>query len=65
MVPPRPTRRNTLRPIGVHLEKLNNIDQATANAVEGEIREFVRRDVSFLHRQRSEANAATTRPPKI
>ena len=39
-------------------EKLNNIDQATANAVEGEIREFVRRDASFLHRQRSEVDAA-------
>ena len=39
-------------------EKLNNIDQATANAVEGEIREFVRRDVSFLHPRRSEVDAA-------
>src|SRR5664280_3309124 len=38
-------------------EKLSNIDQATANAVEGEIREFVRRDVSFLQGQRSEVNA--------
>ena len=46
-------------------EKLGDIDQAAANAFEGEIREFVRRDVSFLRRpQRSEtiepadANAA-------
>jgi hypothetical protein len=39
-------------------EKLSNVDQATANAVEGEIREFVRRDVSLPHRQRSEINAA-------
>ena len=39
-------------------EKLNNIDQTTANAVEGEIREFVRRDVSFLHPRRSEVDAA-------
>jgi hypothetical protein len=40
--------------------ELNNIDQATAtaNAVEGEIREFVRRDVSFLHPRRSEVDAA-------
>ena len=38
-------------------EKLSNVDQATANAVEGEIREFVRRDVSFLQGQRSEVNA--------
>ena len=39
-------------------EKLSNVDQATANAVEGEIREFVRRDVSFLQGQRSEVDAA-------
>src|SRR5450755_5086103 len=45
-------------------EKLNNIDQATAtaNAVEGEIREFVRRDVSFLHPRRSEFDAANGPP---
>jgi Zn-dependent oligopeptidase len=41
-------------------EKLSNVDQATANAVEGEIREFVRRDVSLPHRQRSEINAANS-----
>jgi hypothetical protein len=29
-------------------------NQAAANAVEGEIRQFVRRDLSFLRRQRSE-----------
>jgi hypothetical protein len=39
-------------------EKLNNIDPATANAFEGEIHEFVRRDVSFLHPRRSEVDAA-------
>ena len=39
-------------------EKLNNIDQAAANAFEGEIHEFVRRDVSFLHPRRSEIDAA-------
>jgi hypothetical protein len=39
-------------------EKLSNVDQAAANAVEGEIREFVRRDVSFLHPRRSEVDAA-------
>jgi hypothetical protein len=38
-------------------EKLSNVDQSAANAVEGEIREFVRRDVSFLQGQRSEVNA--------
>ncbi|MGA8955710.1 MAG: hypothetical protein WB503_09990, partial [Pseudolabrys sp.] len=33
-------------------EKLNDTDQAAATAFEGEIREFVRRDVAFLRRQR-------------
>ena len=36
-------------------EKLSDVDQAAANAFEGEIREFVRRDVSFLRRQRDDA----------
>ena len=39
-------------------EKQSDVDQAAANAVEGEIREFFRRDASFLHRQRSEVDAA-------
>jgi hypothetical protein len=39
-------------------EKLIDVDQAAANAFEGETREFVRRDVSVLHRQRSEVDAA-------
>jgi hypothetical protein len=39
-------------------EKLGDIDQAVATAFEGEIREFVRRDVAFLRRQRSELEAA-------
>ena len=34
-------------------EKLGDIDQAVASAFEGEIREFVRRDVTFVRRQRS------------
>ena len=38
-------------------DKLSYGDQATANSVEGEIREFVRRDVSFPRRQRSEVDA--------
>jgi hypothetical protein len=38
-------------------EKLSDVDQA-ATAFEGEIREFVRRDVTFLRRQRSEAEPA-------
>lgn len=43
-------------------EKLSDIDQAAANAFEGEIREFVRRDVSFLRRPRSENEAAAADP---
>ena len=39
-------------------ERLADIDQAAAAAVEGEIREFVRRDVSFLRRQRGELEPA-------
>jgi len=40
-------------------EKLSEVDQAAATAFEGEIREFVRRDVSFLRRQRSETEPAS------
>lgn len=39
-------------------EKLSDVDQAAANAFEGEIREFVRRDVAHLRRQRSDAEPA-------
>ena len=39
-------------------EKLSDVDQAAANAFEGEIRDFVRRDVAFLRRQRSETHPA-------
>jgi hypothetical protein len=39
-------------------EKLGEVDQAAATAFEGEIREFVRRDVAFLRKQRSETEAA-------
>ena len=38
-------------------EKLGEVDQAAATAFEGEIREFVRRDVATLRRQRSETDA--------
>lgn len=38
-------------------ERLGEIDQAAANEFEGEIREFVRRDVSFWRRQRQEPAA--------
>ena len=39
-------------------QKLSDVDQAAANAFEGEIREFVRRDVAFLRRQPSETEPA-------
>jgi hypothetical protein len=39
-------------------EKLGEVDQAAANAFEGEIREFVRRDVATLRRQRNEGDTA-------
>jgi hypothetical protein len=39
-------------------EKLGDIDQAAMTAFEGEIREFVRRDVTFPRRQRSTLDAA-------
>jgi hypothetical protein len=39
-------------------ENLSEADQAVAIAFEGEIREFVRRDVAHLRRQRSEAEPA-------
>ena len=38
-------------------DRLGDVSQAAAAAVEGEIREFVRRDVSFLRRQRAEPEA--------
>jgi len=43
-------------------EKLNDIDQAAATAFEGEIREFVRRDVAFLRRQRPDVEQPATEP---
>jgi hypothetical protein len=44
-------------------DKLAEIDQAAANAFEGEIREFVRRDVAFLRRQRNEGDPAAPAEP--
>ena len=38
-------------------EKFSDVDQVAANNVEDEIRQVVRRDMPFLHRQRSEGNA--------
>jgi hypothetical protein len=39
-------------------QKLGDVDQAAATVFEGEIREFVRRDVAYLHRQRNDAEPA-------
>lgn len=39
-------------------EKLGDIDQAAANAFEGEIREFVRRDVTAVRRPRADGDTA-------
>lgn len=39
-------------------QKLGDVDQAAATAFEGEIREFVRRDVAFLRRPRNGAEPA-------
>ena len=36
-------------------DRLGDVSQAAASAVEGEIREFVRRDVAYLRRQRNGA----------
>ena len=51
----KPERLNAERPVPT---RLGEIDQAAANAFEGEIREFVRRDVTAVRRQRSEADLA-------
>lgn len=40
------------------VEKLGDVEHAAVNAFEGEIREFVRRDVAFLRRQRSDGDRA-------
>ena len=40
-------------------ERLNEAEQDAVTTFEGEIREFVRRDVAFFRRQRPEAEAAS------
>lgn len=39
-------------------QRLGEVDQAAANAFEGEIREFVRRDVAFVRRQQGPVDTA-------
>jgi hypothetical protein len=53
---PEKSGAEAFAPIRKSPEKLTDIDQAAANAFEGEIREFVRRDVAFLRRQRNDAD---------
>ena len=55
MVPRIPVRSNTVRK--ARTGKTGEVDQAAATAFEGEIREFVRRDVATLRRQRNETDA--------
>ena len=43
-------------------EKLDPVEHAASDAFEGEIREFVRRDLSRLQQQISEAGPATDPP---
>ncbi|HXX26721.1 MAG TPA: hypothetical protein VEJ40_08700 [Pseudolabrys sp.] len=50
-VPEKPGPEKFAPPDRRSPERLSDISQAAANAVEGEIREFVRRDVAFLRRQ--------------
>ena len=56
--PPEKTGPETFAPKGKAPEKLSDVDQAAATAFEGEIREFVRRDVALLRRQRSDGEPA-------
>jgi hypothetical protein len=55
---PEKTGPEKFAPVRHAPEKLSDVDQAAATAFEGEIREFVRRDVSFLRRPRNEAEPA-------
>jgi hypothetical protein len=48
----------TYAPIRRTPEKLGDVDQVAATAFEGEIREFVRRDVAFVRHQRSDVEPA-------
>lgn len=43
-------------------ERQNESEQSAANAFEGEIREFVRRDVAFLRRHRSDSEQPASEP---
>jgi hypothetical protein len=55
---PEKTGLEDFAPKGKPPEKLGDIDQAAASAFEGEIREFVRRDVALSRRQRNDPETA-------
>jgi hypothetical protein len=60
---PEKTGPEVFAPSRKSQEKLKDVDQAAVTAFEGEIREFVRRDVAFLRRQqRNEAEPAASEP---
>ena len=54
---PEKTGPEVFAPNRKSLEKMSDADQAAATAFEGEIREFVRRDVALLRRQRLDGEA--------
>jgi hypothetical protein len=60
---PEKTGPEAFAPNRKNQDKLSDVDQAAATAFEGEIREFVRRDVAFLRRQRSEADPVSESIP--
>ncbi len=55
---PEKTGPDTFAPARRAPEKLGDVDQAAATAFEGEIREFVRRDVAFVRSKRGTAEPA-------
>jgi len=54
---PEKTGPEVFAPNRKSLEKMSDADQAAVTAFEGEIREFVRRDVALLRRQRLDGEA--------
>lgn len=60
---PEKTGPEAFAPHRKNPDKLSDVEQAAESAFEGEIREFVRRDVAFLRRQRSEGEPASESIP--
>ena len=55
---PRKSNLETFAPERRVPEKLGDVDQAAASEFEGEVREFIRRDVAFLRQQRTDVEPA-------